>query len=417
MRFSVGAKRPKFELLAAFCLVPLSLGISEPALAQCSGPLDNVKCTVTGNTYSSAVAGNPYQTSAGINVNAVGTPNQVLMVTLDQGVQVVIPSGFPGTNAVNLANIAGPPFPPGASATLLAPNVTITNIDNSTSANVTGLRIQSAGSAIIGTTANPVSGQIDVAGTASEDAILAIVQGNNPVSANAVASVTYSGPGLTSSGTESTGIQADNRGNGNATIVASGNITGTPGVGGSGFYGLIAHAGDSVFTQSGAGNASVTYNSGTINVFGDRPRGIVAWAEGDGSAMVITGPGTVINVSGSNNPGGGSPNFTCEGGDRCPIGLGHCGERSGHNCDRGLDNHELRVRDSRYQYFQQPCRYSNHQLCGRANDGDLHRPGHHDPRRGRRGHRFPLRQWQHNSECVRADQRDGRLQRSRHPRR
>jgi hypothetical protein len=119
------------------------------------------------------------------------------------------------------------------------------------------------------------------------------------------ASVTWSGPHLTSvpGGNESGGIQADNRGIGNATIDASGTITVTPGVGRTGAYGLIAHAGDSLLVPSGAGDASVTYRSGTINAFGDTPRGIVVWAQGDGSASVTTGPGTVINVSGSNNPG------------------------------------------------------------------------------------------------------------------
>jgi hypothetical protein len=125
----------------------LSLTISEPALAQCAGPLDNVICTASGNPYSAAVPGNPCQGSAGINVDAVGSPNQTLKVTLEPGVQAVIPSGFPSTNAVNLANIAGAPFPSGASATLLAPNVTITNNNNPTTANVTGLRIQAAGTA------------------------------------------------------------------------------------------------------------------------------------------------------------------------------------------------------------------------------------------------------------------------------
>ncbi len=60
---------------------------------------------------------------------------------------------------------------------------------------------------------------------------------------------------------------------------------------------------------SGNGNASATYNSGTINVFGNRPRGIVVWVEGDGSASVTTSPGTVITVNGSNNPGVDAPSL------------------------------------------------------------------------------------------------------------
>ena len=49
----------------------------------------------------------------------------------------------------------------------------------------------------------------------------------------------------------------------------------------------------------GAGNASVTFNSGTLNVSAVRPRGILAWVDGIGSATVNTGAGTVINVSGT----------------------------------------------------------------------------------------------------------------------
>ena len=49
----------------------------------------------------------------------------------------------------------------------------------------------------------------------------------------------------------------------------------------------------------GAGNASVTFNSGTLNVSAVRPRGILAWVDGNGSATVNTEAGTVINVSGT----------------------------------------------------------------------------------------------------------------------
>src|SRR5262249_726770 len=57
------AKRRKFELLAASCLVPLSLGVSEPALAQTFG--------TGGNNYP-----------GGINVSTNQTP---INVTLDPG--------------------------------------------------------------------------------------------------------------------------------------------------------------------------------------------------------------------------------------------------------------------------------------------------------------------------------------------
>ncbi len=102
---------------------------------------------------------------------------------------------------------------------------------------------------------------------------------------------------------ESGGIQADNRGFGNASVVASGDINVVAGAGvgnGTTQYGLLAHAGDPLITGVvGDGDASVTYNSGTINVNSIRPRGILAWVDGIGSATVNTGAGTVINVSGT----------------------------------------------------------------------------------------------------------------------
>src|SRR6185436_8808260 len=107
-------------------------------------------------------------------------------------------------------------------------------------------------------------------------------------------------------GVEGGGIQADNRGIGNATIVASGTLNVVAGAGvGPTQYGLIAHAGDSLLAPSGAGDASVTYNTGTLNVNAIRPRGILAWAEGNGSATATTADGTVINVSGTQRGGPG----------------------------------------------------------------------------------------------------------------
>ena len=258
-----------------------------PALAQCAGPASNTVCTPGGNTYP-----------GGINVDTNnGLGGAPINLTLQSGVVVDIPAGAGGVNAVNAANTTGVSAD-SANITINAADLTINNAANPTTSNNTGLRIQSSGDAII----NATNTTINVAGTASEDAIVAFAM-PNLTGIPHLAGVTWSGPGLSSSGTEATGIQADNRGIGNATIVASGNVTGTAGVAGSGFYGLIAHAGDSLLAASGAGDSSVTYNSGTINVFGSRPRGIVVWTEGDGSASVTTAPGTVIAVSGSNNPG------------------------------------------------------------------------------------------------------------------
>ena len=103
-----------------------------------------------------------------------------------------------------------------------------------------------------------------------------------------------SGQALNPGGNEEGGIHADNHGAGNATIVATGDINVVNG--GPGFaYGLLAHAGDTDFGAhpAGAGNASVSYHSGTINVNqtrrgGSGPRGILAWVDGDGSATVTT---------------------------------------------------------------------------------------------------------------------------------
>ena len=102
-------RRRKSWLLAASALASLSLGISGPALAQCTGSPDSVTCPVAplGNPYSFGFAGNPYSPlgSAGINVS---TNNTAINVTLQSGVNVTIPAGSPGVNAVNAANTTGP---------------------------------------------------------------------------------------------------------------------------------------------------------------------------------------------------------------------------------------------------------------------------------------------------------------------
>ena len=65
-----------------------------PALAQCVGTPDNVTCSPGGNPYAT-----------GINVNTANTP---INLTLQPGVNVTIPAGSPGVNAVNAANTTGP---------------------------------------------------------------------------------------------------------------------------------------------------------------------------------------------------------------------------------------------------------------------------------------------------------------------
>src|SRR5262249_7958424 len=188
-----------------------------------------------------------------------------------------------------------------ADINITADGVSINNTANPNSNNNTGLRIQSSGAAII----NATNTTINVAGTASDWAVLAFAMPNLTGTSHD-ASVNWSGPNLTSATSiEGGGIQADNRGIGNATVIASGNIN-VVGVGnGTTQYGLLAHAGDSLLAASGAGDASVTFNSGTLNVNAVRPRGILAWVEGNGSATATTAPGTVINVTGAERGGPG----------------------------------------------------------------------------------------------------------------
>jgi hypothetical protein len=157
--------------MAASALAPLSLGVSEPALAQCSGPTTAVTCNATGNTYSSPIAGNPYQSNpaGGINVDTVnGLGGTAINLTLESGVNVVIPAGPGGVNAVNAANTTGLTVG-SADITISATDVTINNTANPGGNNQTGLRIQSSGDARITAT----NATIDVNGTASDFAILA----------------------------------------------------------------------------------------------------------------------------------------------------------------------------------------------------------------------------------------------------
>jgi hypothetical protein len=225
-----------------------------------------------------------------------------LNITLHQGVPV--PDVFaisPGGGAVNAANATGPSSPDFAPVTITANNAEITNNSFPTSGNQTGLRIQSAGSATI-----TASGPITVAGGGSSWAILDIAQGGlGP------AMVTYGQPnapglGITVGplGPESGCINVNNRANGNAIIDSSGDITGFAGAGQSGFYGLIARAGDNTSVAVPGpltGDTIISYHSGTINFTGDNTRGMLAWSQGDGSAMVTTDPGTKIILSAPNS--------------------------------------------------------------------------------------------------------------------
>jgi len=274
---SVTAKRRKFWLMAASCLAPLSLGISDPALAQCTPPPPNA----SGN--ASCAAG----TYSNINYNT-GNTGSGLNLALSSGVTVNSLAG--NGNAVSIFNVGGPLPPTSAPNTITATGTVITGNGGG---NQAGLIVQSSGDAVI----DARNTSVDVTGTGpSNNAIFAITYGNSTV-----ARVFYDAgatAGITSSGANSTGIQADNRGTGDVSIDASGNISGKVGTpNGFTFLGLDAVAGDTTGSGlGGAGNSSVMYRSGTIDVQGAGAAGIFATAN-VGSATIMTLLGTTINVS------------------------------------------------------------------------------------------------------------------------
>jgi len=176
---SVAAKRQKFELLAASCLMPLSLGLSEPALAQ---------------TFTFPAGNYP----TGIGVNNPGAPTNVI---LDPGVQVFV---TPGTINQAVAVSTGTAAGTGAPATLTANNAAV---------NISGGDLVSALflHPILGNATITASGIMNVAGTGNTNAIWAAVFSSVP---GAVASVTYTGsaaPGIidinATGGSNSTVIQ------------------------------------------------------------------------------------------------------------------------------------------------------------------------------------------------------------------
>ena len=178
--------------VVATTMAAFDAGLS-PALAQCVGTPDNVTCSPGGNPYAT-----------GINVNTANAP---INLTLQSGVNVTIPAGSPGVNAVNAANTTGPTAT-SAPVTITADGVTINNNNNPTGNNQTGLRIQSSGDATITAT----NSTINLSGTASDFALYAIVlDGGAPH--NASVNLTQ-GTVATFSGNEAGAIQADNRGNG-----------------------------------------------------------------------------------------------------------------------------------------------------------------------------------------------------------
>ena len=91
--FSAYAKRRKFWLMAASALAPLSLGVSEPALAQTCTPVANPG-SLTAAQPSTTCTGTFNNTNITFNGPATGTP--LLTVTLNPGVSVTSPGGGAG---------------------------------------------------------------------------------------------------------------------------------------------------------------------------------------------------------------------------------------------------------------------------------------------------------------------------------
>jgi len=268
----VAANYRKPWIIAACILASLSVGISEPALAQNEcGPLDpngSVTCTNAGNNYNSGIA--YLQNIPGdFTVNLDSDVNVTLTTPNSQ-------SPAPHGNAVYVDNRGG-------SAIVEDPGATI-NATVFPDANV-GVHAESSNGSAIVTVDTVSGGRIDVAGAGGENAIAAFVIGTP---AGGEAKVTYTGPttdpGLTSSGANSTIIQVGNFTGGNATIDASGSMSGFTGVTGvsNGVSGLFA-------TAVGDGNATVIYRSGTIDMSGTFANGIFA-AAGEGGGWPRSPP-------------------------------------------------------------------------------------------------------------------------------
>ncbi|MDR3631107.1 MAG: hypothetical protein P4L42_12310 [Desulfocapsaceae bacterium] len=224
-RFLVGISRGSVKyrslrVLAGFSMVALSFGAAQPVQAanEC-GPLVSGFVTCAGGPYLSGIS---YLAPAGQAVN----------VTLNSNVTVTTNNENIG-NAVNVSGInSGVSSSP---VVLNANGATITNtgFPNSSLVHQQGLVASAYGDATVS-----ASGKIDVAGQIDTYGILAsAINGGNP---NASASVTYTGPGITISGSQSAGIFAvADALKGNASIDALGNITGTVSAGGSSLAGLV----------------------------------------------------------------------------------------------------------------------------------------------------------------------------------
>jgi hypothetical protein len=228
-------------------------------VAQTCAPVAN------GGSFTAASPSTGCTGTFNTNINFGGPANpppSLSTLTLAPGATTVT---SPGGNAVNIQNTFNATDGSGAAARIDANDATIT-INNPGGTSQSALRIVSSGNATI-----TGSGLINISGGQSTNAIfstvLTTVDGTQ-------ASVTYNGaatPGVPDinviAGPNSTAIQAcandgcnyaGTTANGNAIINAAGNLNV---VGGFSSFGLDAVAG-------GNGNATVNYNSGTINLTG-----------------------------------------------------------------------------------------------------------------------------------------------------
>ena len=252
--YRVAAKYRCASIVVGAAALMLSLGVSEPALAQACGPLAvSVTCTSAFNNYPGGIS--YLQT----------TPATDLHVNLNSDVNVTFSGAQLGAVIVDNRGGKAELTANGAAITANVPGVNglVATTDNG------------SGNAII-----TASGPIQVVG----NGIVAIARGD-------LASVTYNGPGVTSSGSSATVIQAVNNGAGDAFIEARGNLRGDVVGSGipNGISGLFATAED-------GRNATVLFHSGTITAEGFFANGIYAEGGPDGSATVITDPGTTIIV-------------------------------------------------------------------------------------------------------------------------
>src|SRR5262245_28602885 len=198
-RVSVGAKRRKSWLMAATALAPLSLGISGPALAQCSAVDASGNATCLSGTYTDIVPQPPGTFPAPIKYGQP-TLNAPLNVTLESGVNVTLSNpGLFGAVQIAKGAVNGGPV-------LLSANGATISVLTPGSGN-RGLYVEtSSNNATI-----TASGKIDVFGVGGDNhAIKALVNGT--VGAGD-ATVIYGvpgapgqllpGAGLSSSGTNS----------------------------------------------------------------------------------------------------------------------------------------------------------------------------------------------------------------------